>query len=90
MAAQPESWAALLAPARGALVVRDESGFAAMLGMKAGDRVVQANGIALAATDDVLVGGGEAAGREPAGARFRHARGQPREWLFLNAGACPR
>jgi type II secretory pathway component PulC len=34
--------------------VRDESGFAAMLGLKLGDRIEQANGIALTAPDDVV------------------------------------
>ncbi len=89
MAAQPQSWAALLAPAKGALVVRDDTGLAAMLGMKAGDRIVQANGIALLAIDDVL-----SAIVKPLSAsqpvRLSGARGgKPREWLFLNAGACP-
>jgi len=31
--------------------VRDESGFAAMLGLKRGDRIAQANGIALTAPE---------------------------------------
>jgi hypothetical protein len=89
MAAQPQSWAALLAPANGALVVRDETGLAAMLGMKAGDRVTQANGIALAAVDDVLTAIVKPlAASQPV--RLLGARdGKPREWLFLNAGACP-
>jgi hypothetical protein len=52
--AQPESWRALVEPANGALVVRDESGFATMLGLKRGDRVEQANGIALTVPDDVI------------------------------------
>jgi hypothetical protein len=89
MAAQPQSWAALLAPANGSLVVRDETGLAAMLGMKVGDRVVQADGIALVAIDDVLT-----AVVKPLAAsrpvRLSGTReGKPREWLFLNAGACP-
>lgn len=46
-------WRALLAPTAGGLVVRTESGFAAMLGLKAGDRIAQANGIALTVPDDV-------------------------------------
>jgi hypothetical protein len=89
MGARPESWTAILAPVPGALAVRDETGLAAMLGMKAGDRVAQANGIALASIDDVL-----AVVVKPLVAsqqvRLAGTRdGQPREWLFLNAGACP-
>ena len=89
MAAQPQSWSALLSPANGNLVVRDETGLAAMLGMKVGDRIVQADGIALVAIDDVLT-----AVVKPLAAsrpvRLSGTReGKPREWLFLNAGACP-
>ena len=89
MAAQPQSWAALLAPDAGALVVRDETGLAAMLGMKAKDRLLQANGIPLNAVNDVLT-----AIVKPLTAnqsvRLSGVRdGKPREWLFLNAGTCP-
>jgi len=51
---QPDSWRALLEPSGGALLVRDESGFASMLGLKRGDRIEQANGIALSSADDVV------------------------------------
>ena len=51
--AKPESWTALVAPERGALAVRDESGFITMLAMKKGDRLEQANGVALAVPEDV-------------------------------------
>jgi hypothetical protein len=89
MAAQPQSWAALLAPSAGALVVRDDTGLAAMLGMKAGDRVMQANGIALTAIDDVLTGVVKPLA-ESRPVRLSGMRdGKSREWLFLNAGACP-
>lgn len=47
-------WQALLAPVDGGLVVREDNGFGAMLGLKAGDRIAQANGIALGAPDDVV------------------------------------
>jgi hypothetical protein len=43
----------MLAPVDGGLVVRSAEGFGAMLGLKTGDRLTQANGIALAAPDDV-------------------------------------
>jgi hypothetical protein len=88
LGARPESWSAALAPAPGGLAVRDETGLAAMLGMKPGDRLVQANGIALASIDDVL-----SAVVKPLVAsqpvRLVGSRdGTAREWLFVNAGAC--
>ncbi|HLX28885.1 MAG TPA: hypothetical protein VKV24_10420 [Casimicrobiaceae bacterium] len=47
-------WRTLLAPAAGGLVVREDGGFSAMLGLKAGDRIAQANDIALRVPDDVV------------------------------------
>jgi hypothetical protein len=51
----PESvqWRSMLSPVDGGLVVRSDEGFGAMLGLKTGDRLTQANGIALVAPDDV-------------------------------------
>jgi hypothetical protein len=46
-------WNRLLAPVEGGLVVREDNGFGAMLGLKTGDRIAQANGIALSVPDDV-------------------------------------
>jgi hypothetical protein len=70
-------------------VIRDEAGFAALLGMKKGDRVTQANGIALRAPEDVIV-----AVLRPLAAsqtvRLIGARGsEARELYLVNAGACP-
>ena len=71
-------------------MIRDEAGFAAMLGMKKGDRVAQANGIALRAPDDVIDRGAASAGGQSAGAARRASRGnEPRELMLLNASACP-
>ena len=87
--AQPDTWTALAAADRGAMVVRDDSGFSAMLAMKKGDRIEQANGIALRTTDDIVVAvlrpltAGQAV--RLAGSRG----GAPREWLLQNAGTCP-
>ncbi|MEP7182500.1 MAG: type II secretion system protein N [Betaproteobacteria bacterium] len=88
MAAQAESWRAVLAPAAGALVVRDESGFATLLGLKAGDRLTSAGGIALATIDDMQV-----AVVRPLQAsqpvRVTGTRdGKALEWLLVNAAAC--
>ena len=46
-------WNRLLAPINGGLVVREDNGFGAMLGLKVGDVITQANGIALAVPEDV-------------------------------------
>ncbi len=87
--AQPESLRAIADAKDGALVIRDEAGFAAMLGMKKGDRVAQANGIALRAPDDVIVAVlRPLAASQPV--RLTGSRGtEPRELMILNASACP-
>lgn len=87
--AQPQSLVAVAESKDGALVVRDDAGFAAMLGLRKGDRVVQANGIALRAPEDVIV-----AVLRPLAAnqavRVIGMRGaEPQELLIVNAGACP-
>ena len=53
LGAESVQWNALLSPVEGGLLVREGNGFAAMLGLRAGDRLAQANGIALAAPEDV-------------------------------------
>lgn len=50
---QPAVWSTLLASSPDGLVVRNSGGYAAMLGLAAGDRIEQANGIALHSPDDV-------------------------------------
>jgi hypothetical protein len=89
IASQPDSWKSLLVPAPGGLAVRDENGFATMLGLKSGDRVTVANGIALNGVDDVLAAVvGPLVASQPV--RVSGTRGgKPAEWLFVNAGACP-
>ena len=85
----PDAWKALVEPAAGALVVRDQSGFAGMLGLKNGDRVERANGIALAVPADIpLIVLQPLTRSQPvwlAGTRD----GKSQQWLYLNAGACP-
>lgn len=46
-------WRTLLASSDGGLVVREDGGFGAMLGLRPGDLLTQANGIALRVPDDV-------------------------------------
>ncbi|MCC7325484.1 MAG: hypothetical protein IT521_01595 [Burkholderiales bacterium] len=87
--AKPESWTALLVAERGALAVRDDSGFVTMLAMQKGDRLEQANGVALTVPDDVVRAVLKPlAAQQPV--RVSGSRnGSPREWLLLNAGSCP-
>lgn len=87
--AKPQAWTSLLTADRGGLTVRDDSGFSAMLAMRKGDRLMQANGIALTAPPDVV-----SAVLRPLAAQQQvrvigQRDGQPREWLLLNAGTCP-
>jgi len=52
--AQPDVWRSMVVPDRGALVVRETAGFAQMIGLQQGDRLEQANGIALKVPDDIV------------------------------------
>lgn len=87
--AQPEALRSLADAQGNALVIRDESGLAAMLGMKKGDRVLQANGIALRAPEDVIV----AVLRPLAASQPVRLVGMrdnaSREMVILNASVCP-
>ena len=88
MAAQPQSWKDVLGESPTGLVVREGGGFAAMLGLKPGDRLRDANGIPLSANGDLL-----AAVVRPLQAsqpvRVRGTReGGPLELLLVNASAC--
>ena len=85
----PETWKGLVQSATGALVVRDQSGFAGMMSLKNGDRIERANGIALMVPDDVA-----SAVLKPLTASqpvwvLGTREGRPQQWLYLNAGACP-
>ncbi len=86
---EPQALRAVVDAHDGALVVRDETGLAVMLGLKKGDRVTQANGIALRAPEDVIVSILRPLAANQA-VRVQGARGaETRELLILNAGACP-
>jgi S1-C subfamily serine protease len=86
---QPQALRAVVDGQDGALVVRDETGLAAMLGLKKGDRVTLANGIALRAPEDVIVSILRPLAANQA-VRVQGTRGtEARELLILNAGACP-
>ena len=86
---QPQALRAVVDAQDGALVVRDETGLATMLGLKKGDRVTLANGIALRAPEDVIVSILRPLAANQA-VRVQGTRGaEPREVWILNAGACP-
>ena len=87
--AQPDTWAALALMERGALTVRDDSGFSAMLAMKKGDRIEQANGIALRAPEDIVSAVLRPLGTGQAVRLVGSRGGVAREWLLQNAGTCP-
>jgi len=86
---KPESWAAIVVADQGALAVRDDSGFVAMLAMKKGDRLLQANGVPLSAPDDIIGAVLRPLASQQAVRVTGTRDGQPREWLLLNAGSCP-
>lgn len=89
IAARPDGWTVLLAPVPGGLAVRENTPAASMLGMKPGDRMAQANGIALRSIADL-----QTAFVNPlVASQSVHVTGlrdgKSAAWLFVNAGACP-
>jgi hypothetical protein len=88
MIQQPQSLGAIVEAKDGALILRDESGFGGMLGLRKGDRIAQANGIALRAPEDLVVALlRPLAANQPV--RIAGLRGSERqELLLVNAAAC--
>ncbi len=89
MTGTPDAWKALLEAGPGALIVRDQSGFAGMLGLKNGDRVERANGIALSMPGDIASTVLQPLTKSQAVWVAGTRDGKPQQWLYLNAGACP-
>ena len=89
MIAAPDSWKALVQPGPGGLIVRDQSGFAGMMGLRNGDRVERANGITLALPEDIAGTVLRPLTRSQPVAVAGSRDGKPQQWLYLNAGACP-
>jgi len=89
IASSSEGWKAHFEPVAGGLAIRAGSGFAAMLGMKPGDRIAQANGIALNGIEDILVAFVNPLVASQAVRVAGTRDGKPADWLFLNVGACP-
>jgi hypothetical protein len=85
----PDTWKALVQPGPGGLVVRDQSGFAGMMGLRNGDRVERANGVALALPEDIAATVLKPLTRSQAVWVSGVRDGRPQQWLYLNAGACP-
>jgi hypothetical protein len=84
-----DAWKALVEPGAGALIVRDQSGFAANLGLRNGDRVESANGVALAIPGDIPAMVLQPLTRSQAVWLAGSRDGKAQHWLYLNAGACP-
>jgi len=89
MIAAPDSWKALVQPVTGGLVVRDQSGFAGMMGLRSGDHVERANAVALAVPEDVAGSVLRPLTRSQRVWVTGTRDGKPQQWLYLNAGACP-
>jgi Type II secretion system protein C len=84
-----DAWKALVEPGAGALIVRDQSGFAANLGLKNGDRVESANGVPLAVPADIPAMVLLPLTRSQAVWLAGNRDGKAQHWLYLNAGSCP-
>jgi Type II secretion system protein C len=84
-----DAWKALVEPGAGALIVRDQSGFASNLGLKNGDRIESANGVALAIPADIPAQVLQPLTRSQAVWLAGSRDGKAQHWLYLNAGACP-
>ena len=89
MIGAPDTWKALVQPGPGGLIVRDQSGFAGMMGLRNGDRVERANGIALTLPEDIAATVLKPLTRSQAVWVSGSRDGKPAQWLYLNAGACP-
>ena len=89
MIGAPDTWKALVQPGPGGLIVRDQSGFAGMMGLRNGDHVERANGIALAIPDDIAATVLKPLTRSQPVWVSGVRDGKPQHWLYLNAGACP-
>jgi len=85
----PDTWKALLQPGPGGLVVRDQSGFAGMMGLRNGDHVERANGIALAIPEDIGATVLQPLTRSQSVWVTGVRDGKAQQWFYLNAGACP-
>lgn len=89
MQSTPGTWKAMLQSSNGALLVRDQSGFAGMLGLQNGDRIDQANGVMLRLPEDVADSVLRPLTRSLPVTLVGRRDGQVRQWLYLNAGSCP-
>jgi general secretion pathway protein C len=85
----PDAWKGLVTTETGALVVRDQAGFAGMMSLKNGDRVERANGIALMVPDDIVSAVLKPLARSQPVWVSGTREGKVQQWLYLNAGSCP-
>ncbi len=89
MTSTPDAWKAFLEAGSGGLIVRDQSGFAGMLGLKNGDRIERANGVALAIPSDIALTVLQPLTKSQSVWVAGMREGKPQQWLYINTGACP-
>ena len=85
----PDGWKSLIEAGSGALIVRDQGGFGRMLGLKTGDRIERANGIALTTPDDIASTVLQPLTQSQQVLVVGTRDGKPQQWLLVNGGACP-
>jgi type II secretion system (T2SS) protein C len=88
LASAPDNWKAMVRAEAGALTVHDTGGFAHMLGLKNGDRIERANGIALAIPDDIASTVLQPLTKNQQVLVVGTHDGKPQQWLLVNGGAC--
>jgi hypothetical protein len=88
LASAPDNWKSLVTAGSGALIVRDPGGFAQMLGLKNGDRIERANGIALAIPEDIASTVLQPLTKNQQVLVVGTHDGKPQQWLLVNGGAC--
>ena len=89
MLAKPESWSSAFMATPDGLALREGNAFGSMLGMTSSDRVLQANGVALRSSEDVLVAFLRPLVANQAVRVSGIRGGKPTDWIFVNATGCP-
>ena len=89
IAAKPETWSDAFTITSDGISMREGNAFGTMLGLRPGDRVTQANGVALRGAEDVLIAVIRPLLANQAVRVTGLRDGRFAEWIYVNAGACP-